>query len=172
MLNSFICLIWWCGVSVIFIPLWAVHCLQSFYRSLLHAWFLNWTVNLWFKEIATEKTLDLEAQRKRFINEHTNSDSDPPLAAWSRWLKSTGDAEVRIYYANKLCEGAVTKTSHEFYIEFNGILLIGNGRIQHANYCCIISLIGKYLHGVGWDHCILFIFCSTFYIYFQYIQYF
>ena len=56
----------------------------------------------------------------------------------------------------------MTKTSHEFYIEFNGILLIGNGRIQHANYCCIISLIGKYLHGEGWDHCILFIFGSTF----------
>ena len=61
----------------------------------------------------------------------------------------------------------MTKTSHEFYIEFNGILLIGNGRIQHANYCCIISLIGKYLHGEGWDHChcILFIFCSTFTMY-------
>ena len=43
----------------------------------------------------------------------------------------------------------MTKTSHEFYIEFNGILLIGNGRIQHANYCCIISLIGKYLHVRG-----------------------
>ena len=148
MRNPFICLIWWRGVSVIFIPLWAVHCLQSFYRPLLHAWFLNWTLNLRYKEIATEKTLDLEAQRKRFINEHTQTET-LPRAAWGRWLKSTGDAEVRIYYANKFCEGAVTKTSHEFYIEFNGILLIGNGRIQHANYCCIISLIGKYLH-VRW----------------------
>ena len=116
-LNSFICLIWWRGVSVIFIPLWAVHCLQSFYRTLLHAWFLNWTLNLRFKEIGTRKTLDLEAQRKRFINEHRAENLPEQSTAWSRCLKSTGDAEVRIYYANKFCEGAVTKTSHEFYIE-------------------------------------------------------
>ena len=79
-------------------------------------------------------------------------------------VKKSRRRRVTIYYASRLCEGALTKTSHEFYIEFNGILLIGNGRIQHANYCCIISIfVNIYIERVG-THVNIFIFIlkSTF----------